>query len=171
MPGSLFPRSESLIPDSPPTPEVQERRVGWLPRTPSPAPPTPKPTKKTLHPAPPKSEKAKGKERARDTSRELHVRGKERELSAAREAHARNDSGRDDEERERDKQRIRMLEDEIARLRAQVRAYCLLPTVSTPSELHCIAFRAKRHLICYESASTTTSASAHCQVVQGTLDS
>ena len=121
MPGSLFPRSESLIPDSPPTPEIQERQVGWLPRTPSPAPPTPQPAKKAPNLAPPKSEKAKGKERARDTSGELRVRGKERELRAAREAHARDERNGDDEERERDKQRIRMLEEEIARLRAQVR--------------------------------------------------
>ena len=127
MPGSLFPRSESLIPDWPPTPEVQDRRVGWLPRTPSPTPLTPKPVKKALPPAP-KSDKAKGKERARDTSGELHVRGKERELRAAREAHARKEPGSDDDEREYDRQRIRILEDEIARLRAQVRGHSLLRT-------------------------------------------
>jgi len=67
-----------------------------------------------------KSEKARGKERAWDTSGEVQVRGKERELRAVREAHLRNEPARDDEERERDKQRIRMLEEEIARLRAQV---------------------------------------------------
>ncbi|KAH9930140.1 uncharacterized protein B0H18DRAFT_1084017 [Fomitopsis serialis] len=105
MPGSLFPRSESLIPDSPPTPEVQERRKVEQTR-----PPTEK------------SEKAKGKERAWDTSGEVQVRGKERELRAAREAQARDEPGRDDEERECDKLRIRMLEEEITRLRAQLAA-------------------------------------------------
>ncbi|KAF9818776.1 hypothetical protein IEO21_02556 [Rhodonia placenta] len=64
--------------------------------------------------------KGKGKERAHDTSGEIRVRGKERELHAAREAQLRNEPGSDDEERERDKQRIRMLEEEIVRLRAQL---------------------------------------------------
>ncbi|TFY58452.1 hypothetical protein EVJ58_g6410 [Rhodofomes roseus] len=120
MPGSFFPRSESLIPESPPSPEP-ERRVSWLPRTPSPTPTSPRKTEKTLRQIE-KSEKAKGKERAGDTSGEVQVRGKERELRAAREAHARHEPGRDDDERERDKLRIRMLEDEIAWLRAQLSA-------------------------------------------------
>ena len=63
----------------------------------------------------------KGKEREYDTSGEIRVRGKERELREAREDHARNAHERDDGERERDKQRIRMLEEEVARLRAEVR--------------------------------------------------
>lgn len=67
-----------------------------------------------------KPAQAKGKERAYDTSGEVQVRGKERELRAAREAQMRNEPARDNEERERDKKRIRMLEEEIARLRAQV---------------------------------------------------
>ncbi|KAI0714425.1 hypothetical protein C8T65DRAFT_644282 [Cerioporus squamosus] len=63
---------------------------------------------------------SKGKERAYDTSGEVRVRGKERELREAREDHARNAHDRDDNERERDKQRIRMLEEEVARLRAEL---------------------------------------------------
>ena len=64
----------------------------------------------------------KGKERAWDTSGEIRVRGKEKELREAREDHARNAHERDDGERGQDKQRIRILEEEIARLRAEVRA-------------------------------------------------
>ena len=63
---------------------------------------------------------AKGKERACDTSGEIRVRGKERELREAREEHARNAHERDDGERDQDKKRIRMLEEEVARLRAEV---------------------------------------------------
>ncbi|CDO76510.1 hypothetical protein BN946_scf184361.g9 [Trametes cinnabarina] len=63
---------------------------------------------------------AKGKERACDTSGELRVRGKERELRQAREEHARTAHERDVDERERDKARIRMLEEEVARLRAEL---------------------------------------------------
>ncbi|KAI0366310.1 hypothetical protein BV20DRAFT_972034 [Pilatotrama ljubarskyi] len=68
----------------------------------------------------PRARSAKGKERAYDTSGEIRVRGKERELREAREDHARNAHERDDSERERDKQRIRMLEEEVARLRAEL---------------------------------------------------
>ncbi|KAI0350033.1 hypothetical protein OH77DRAFT_1525180 [Trametes cingulata] len=68
----------------------------------------------------PKARSAKGKERACDTSGEIRVRGKERELREAREEHARNAHERDGSERERDKQRIRMLEEEVARLRAEL---------------------------------------------------
>ncbi len=64
---------------------------------------------------------SKGKERACDTSGEIRVQGKERELREAREDHARNAHDRDDSERDRDKQRIRMLEEEVARLRVEVR--------------------------------------------------
>ncbi|KAI0663720.1 hypothetical protein C8Q70DRAFT_906152 [Cubamyces menziesii] len=63
---------------------------------------------------------SKGKERACDTSGEIRVRGKERELREAKENHARYAHERDDGERERDKQRIRMLEEEVARLRAEL---------------------------------------------------
>lgn len=45
----------------------------------------------------------------------------EQELREAREDHARNAYERDDSGRARDKQRIRMLEEEVARLRAEVR--------------------------------------------------
>ncbi|KAI0926275.1 hypothetical protein AcW1_008487 [Taiwanofungus camphoratus] len=69
-----------------------------------------------------KSTNARGKDLAWDTSGEIRVRGKERELHAAREAHLRNEPARDDEEREHDKRRIRMLEEEIARLKAQLAA-------------------------------------------------
>ncbi|PIL29869.1 hypothetical protein GSI_08076 [Ganoderma sinense ZZ0214-1] len=62
----------------------------------------------------------KGKERAWDTSGEIRVRGKEEELREAREDHARNAHDRDDGEREQDKQRIRILEEEVARLRAEL---------------------------------------------------
>lgn len=64
----------------------------------------------------------KGKERAWDTSGEIRVRGKEKELREAKEHHARNVHDGDDGEREQDKQRIRVLEEEVARLRAEVRA-------------------------------------------------
>ncbi|KZT06023.1 uncharacterized protein LAESUDRAFT_759566 [Laetiporus sulphureus 93-53] len=67
-----------------------------------------------------KSAKAKGKERACDTSGEVRVRGKEEELRAAREAHMRVEPGRDEQEQARDKQRIKVLEEEIMRLKAQL---------------------------------------------------
>ncbi|TBU39441.1 hypothetical protein BD309DRAFT_993770 [Dichomitus squalens] len=67
-----------------------------------------------------RSTSRKGKERAWDTSGEIRVRGKEQELHEAREDHARNAHARDDSERERDKQRIRMLEEEVARLRVEL---------------------------------------------------
>ncbi|RPD60995.1 hypothetical protein L226DRAFT_462661 [Lentinus tigrinus ALCF2SS1-7] len=63
---------------------------------------------------------SKGKERACDMSGEIRVRGKERELREAREDHARNAHERGDDEREQDKKRIRMLEEEVARLRAEL---------------------------------------------------
>ncbi|KAH9943719.1 hypothetical protein B0H21DRAFT_748224 [Amylocystis lapponica] len=69
---------------------------------------------------PSKTAKAKGKQRALDTSGEIQVQGKERELRAAREAHSRSEAARDIEERERDKERIRMLEEEIGCLKAQL---------------------------------------------------
>ena len=84
-----------------------------------------------------KSDKAKGKQRERDaysdlsradSSGEMTVRGKERELLAAREEHIRNEKRweRDkhiadaDAERLRDKERIRILEQEIAQLKEEV---------------------------------------------------
>jgi len=76
------------------------------------------------------SEKARSKQRApvheADTSSEIRVRGKESELRAAREAHARILPTADEEERERDKIRIKLLEEEVERLRAQVRAFVWL---------------------------------------------
>ncbi|OCH90324.1 hypothetical protein OBBRIDRAFT_887768 [Obba rivulosa] len=72
------------------------------------------------------SEKARGKQRAAahdpDTSSELRVWGKESELRAAREAHARILTTADEEERERDKLRIKLLEEEVERLRTQLAA-------------------------------------------------
>ncbi|KAI1797456.1 hypothetical protein LXA43DRAFT_416344 [Ganoderma leucocontextum] len=62
----------------------------------------------------------KGKERAWDTSGEIRVRGKEEELREAMEDHARNAHERGDREREQDKRRIRMLEEEVARLRVEL---------------------------------------------------
>ncbi|KAI0671948.1 hypothetical protein C8Q78DRAFT_972600 [Trametes maxima] len=176
MPGSLFPRSASLIPE---TPAIPQRTVP-RPRTPPPAPQTiieeaeeemveeapEQPRKRgrsqdrrSSHPTDENGDTArpsslrdssrhsdasgraasssrrslddpeepvsrprsrKGKERACDTSGEVRVRGKERELREAREDHARNAHERDGREREHDKQRIRMLEEEVARLRAEL---------------------------------------------------
>ncbi|KAI0636197.1 hypothetical protein C8Q77DRAFT_1208038 [Trametes polyzona] len=180
MPGSLFPRSASMIPETP----IPQRSVP-RPRTPTPPPPEPiaeeaeeeepEPDPEEPIASPPRgraqrshsqrsrersadiagpssarpssrhgesseraasssrrsldepaeqppvrSRSAKGKERAYDTSGEIRVQGMERELRAAKEDHARNVHGRDDSERERDKQRIRMLEEEVARLRAEL---------------------------------------------------
>jgi hypothetical protein len=74
-----------------------------------------------------------------DTSGEVRVRGKERELFAAREEQKRNEERRwerdkekekEDEaerarERERDKEKIRMLEEEILRLKNEVCPYSI----------------------------------------------
>ncbi|CAL1715940.1 unnamed protein product [Somion occarium] len=84
-----------------------------------------------------KSSKMKGKERdmsswdydfsfSGDTSGEVRVRGIERELLEAREEHYRKELEQDPdssaylEEREQDKQRIRALEEEVARLKRQL---------------------------------------------------
>lgn len=177
MPGSLFPRSESLIPEAIP---AKYQRAVPRPRTPSPPPPSTtvaessdaaedaigsqpaesphrgrshdrarensvdskrsvgelsvrdhsevsapaesnprrsfdEPLERTARPR-----SSKGKERAYDTSGDIRVRGKEQELRQAREEQARNATERDDFERERDKVRIKMLEEEVARLRAEV---------------------------------------------------
>ncbi|TFK82838.1 hypothetical protein K466DRAFT_556014 [Polyporus arcularius HHB13444] len=168
MPGSLFSRSESLIPEPipakfqrtrprtpppPPTPsanlpvlaedaeqeneEAAERSTVESPRRgrsqdrrrersadrressrhASRAASTSRPSMDELSERPRSS---KGKERACDTSGEIRVQGKERELREAREDHARNAHDRDDSERDRDKQRIRMLEEEVARLRVEL---------------------------------------------------
>lgn len=83
------------------------------------------------------SPSAKGKARAQDTgleldlaetTRELRVRGKEQELRDAREEHVRKEQEREldpetsmiFEERQRDKQRIQSLEEEVAWLKRQV---------------------------------------------------
>ncbi|KAK7044204.1 hypothetical protein VNI00_007924 [Paramarasmius palmivorus] len=92
----------------------------------------------------PISRHAKGKERQTDshdtsahldsdTSGEIRVRGKERELSIAREQHMLNqqrwerdrDKVENVEDWERDKERIRVLEEEVRRLREEVRVYYL----------------------------------------------
>ena len=52
---------------------------------------------------------------------EMNVRGKEQELRAVRAASVLNEHSQDEEERRRDKERIRQLESEIAWLKAQVR--------------------------------------------------
>lgn len=66
-----------------------------------------------------------------DTSGEVRVRGKERELVAAREEQERHERRREkekdlneeaDREKTVDKERIRMLEDEIMRLKEEVRS-------------------------------------------------
>ena len=84
-----------------------------------------------------KSAKAKGKERdlgewedefsfSGDTSGEIRVRGIEQELLAAREEHYRNEMEQDPdssvyvEQREQDQERIRTLEEEVAKLKHQV---------------------------------------------------
>jgi hypothetical protein len=86
---------------------------------------------------PTQSHKSKGKQRERDvssdlshadTSGEMAVRGKERELVAAWEERSRNEkrwerdkhAAEAEAERLRDKERIRMLEREIAQLKAEV---------------------------------------------------
>ncbi|KAI0788028.1 hypothetical protein C8Q74DRAFT_1255428 [Fomes fomentarius] len=180
MPGSLFPRSESLIPEAIP---ARYKRAVPRPRTPSPPPPSTtvaessdaaedaigsQPTESPLRgrshdrtrensvdsrrsvgassvressqhsevSAPAESNtrrsfdgplnptarprSSKGKERAYDTSGDVRVRGKEQELRQAREEQARNANERDDIERERDKVRIKMLEEEVTRLRAEL---------------------------------------------------
>ncbi len=75
---------------------------------------------------------AKGKQRASmdlvdgDTSGHIRVRGKEQELFTAREQLRRNEERFDDRpevdnnERERDKEKIKMLEEEVKRLREEV---------------------------------------------------
>lgn len=87
-----------------------------------------------------KSAKARGKERdlggwdydfsfSGDTSGEIRVRGIEQELLAAREEHHRKELEQDPdssvylEEREQDKERIRILEEEVAKLKRQVRQF------------------------------------------------
>ncbi|KAI0833716.1 hypothetical protein BC628DRAFT_1308678 [Trametes gibbosa] len=180
MPGSLFPRSASLMPE--PIPAHHRRAVPRM-RTPTPPPEEPEPVEEEapLEPFADAQEQSprrgrahdharersrgrsvddagpsaaressrhsetssraasssrrpleqpaetasrvrslKGKERACDTSGEIRVRGKEQELREAREDHARNVHDRDDDERERDKRRIRMLEEEVARLRVEL---------------------------------------------------
>ncbi|KAI0749856.1 hypothetical protein C8Q80DRAFT_1164333 [Daedaleopsis nitida] len=173
MPGSLFPRSESLMPE--PIPAKYQRAVP-RPRTPSPPPLDAvaeatetngeglEPPDRQLSESPGRGRStegrteraddihgvtrrssarsssqqsepsqhgresapaairrsAKGKERAYDTSGETTVKGMEAELREAREDHARNAHERDDGEGEKDKRRIRMLEEEVARLRAQL---------------------------------------------------
>lgn len=87
------------------------------------SPPKPSPPKTQL------SEKARGKQRAVDladevgnTSGEVRVRGKEKELWEAREQQRVSDAHgtRDEDERTRDKEMIRVLEAEVAKLKAQV---------------------------------------------------
>ncbi|EIW57775.1 uncharacterized protein TRAVEDRAFT_59336 [Trametes versicolor FP-101664 SS1] len=180
MPGSLFPRSASLMPET--VPRKHQRAVPRL-RTPTPPPPPIEPIVEEAEPETAQSEheessrrgrtlktrtdqtrdrsaevaapspvressrhsnasgrdasssrrsldepvepvhrprSSKGKERAWDTSGEVRVRGKERELQEAREEHERHSRDRGDGERDHDKQRIRMLEEEVARLRAEL---------------------------------------------------
>lgn len=65
----------------------------------------------------------------------LRVRGKEKELRAAREEHIRKEQDRGEdpetsvyfEERERDKERIRALEEEVESLKQQVRVFLSAP--------------------------------------------
>lgn len=179
MPGSLFPRSASTQPESPPRypDDAEPRQVRWAadvvspPRARHEAEPLPSPSRvapsvtagvERFHVGPdedpsvlpsPKgkareqdhsprfSTREKGKGRAfdfedADTSGEVRVKGKERELVAAREEQKRNEERRwerdkekdradeveaqRERDREKDKERIRMLEDEILRLKQEV---------------------------------------------------
>jgi hypothetical protein len=102
------------------------------------------------------SAKAKGKQRAEgsyqeltsaDTSGEIRVRGKERELVVIRQSQRDRESNweqnRDSEgdrpkfeaEREKDKERIRLLEDEIQRLKEEVSSTYCLSTVLMKKQL------------------------------------
>ncbi|GBE88507.1 hypothetical protein SCP_1303230 [Sparassis crispa] len=115
-------RDAALMPP-PPLPKAREKiytKEKRKRREPSPDPERDEGDTPPDEDVPTKSAKAKGKERAWDTSGELRVRGKEQELRAVREASVQ--PSRDSEERERDKARIRMLEQEIAQLKAQLAA-------------------------------------------------
>ncbi|KAK7691110.1 hypothetical protein QCA50_006213 [Cerrena zonata] len=96
-----------------------------------------------------KSAKARGKERdlsgwdcdfsfSGDTSGEIRVRGIEQELLAAREAHYRKELEEDPdssvyvEEREHDKERIRTLEEEVAKLKRQLAEQRVNPRMDPP---------------------------------------
>ena len=108
-----------------------------------------------------RSTSRKGKERAWDTSGEIRVRGKEQELREAREDHARNAHGRDDSERERDKQRIRMLEEEVARLRAEVRAmHCGLRKLMLNPDPPPARYEEQPERCCYDAATSSSTSSA-----------
>lgn len=184
MPGSLFPRSPSLVPDPTrhvhfepgiitplptrfsPAPEPSEQpgpshrgpvvkaaverfHVGEADADPSILLPSPNNSpvrpgraKRREEDRPRISTRDKGKGKAMDevlvldawdgdTSGEVRVRGKERELVAAREEQERHERRREkekdlneeaDREKTVDKERIRMLEDEIMRLKEEVRS-------------------------------------------------
>jgi hypothetical protein len=143
MPGSLYPRSPSVDPATP------YRAVRFSP-APGPSK-SPSPVKAAIErfrvDADPSillphcstqstlSPKAKGKQRAFDDgsdlfepehSGELRVRGKERELEQALQRQLENEIRRDhqssaENERDKDKERIRQLEQEIRLLREEVR--------------------------------------------------
>jgi len=157
MPGSLFPRSPSLAPDSAETPPRPPEAL----RTTSAASLSAKPSAAvqphnlqvenpdhlsvTTHNSSQDdpinqsrftaAEKGKGRAESlypdlgQEVSFSTQVRGKERELTAALEGHKRNEQRLDEdnmnisarEEMARDKIRIRMLEDEIAKLKQEVR--------------------------------------------------
>lgn len=97
----------------------------------------------SLRLAPPSSS-AKGKERMQDddllyilgdvTGGDTRIRAKERELVAAKEEHQRHSGGQStaaSDERERDKERIRILEEEVKRLREEVCIRCPRVMLST----------------------------------------
>lgn len=171
MPGSLFPRSPSLVPDGHDssndgrhvhfTPPQPKRRQDLAPDPendipgPSRRPPNSSSVKAavdrfntggdadpsillpTPHTSPARAGKAREKRRAieswddpkdGDTSNEMRVRGKERELVAARKELQRHDKRQEQDgelkeaerEKVRDKERIRLLEEEITWLKQEV---------------------------------------------------